>query len=287
MIAATRLRNLDLATIRSFVTITETGSMTRAAARLHMTQSAISMQIKRLEDNLGFSVFDRASQGMSPTSEGEQLLQFARQLLALNDEAIARLTLPDYEGVIRIAAPSDVVYPHIPNVFKEFSRDFPRVQVRFSTGSTIKLLRDFGQGLHDIVITTERNPGKNSEILLTQPLIWTGAKEGAAWKRRPLPIGFTRHCIFRSAVSEALDEAGIPWISPIDSEDDLAVEAMISADLCVHAELNMVDSPNRTQIDHAGQLPPLPAYSIALYHDALSGNPVLDSLVEYLKRAYR
>ena len=75
-----RLRNLDLGTLRSFVTIAESGSMTRAASRLFMTQSAISMQIKRLETSLDLSVFERSAQGMKPTAEGEQLLRFARQI---------------------------------------------------------------------------------------------------------------------------------------------------------------------------------------------------------------
>ena len=103
-----RLRNLDLNSLRSFVTIAEAGSMTRAASRLFMTQSAISMQIKRLENSLGFSVFERSAQGMSPTTEGEQLLHFANQMLALNDEAMGRLTSPDSEGLIRLGAPVDV-----------------------------------------------------------------------------------------------------------------------------------------------------------------------------------
>ena len=81
MMAQNRLRNLDLGTLRSFVSIAESGSMTRAAGRLFMTQSAISMQIKRLENSLGFAVFERSSQGMMPTSEGEQLLSFANQML--------------------------------------------------------------------------------------------------------------------------------------------------------------------------------------------------------------
>ena len=100
-----RPQTFDLGTLRSLVTIAESGSMTRAATRLFLTQSAISMQIKRLETSLGFSLFERTSQGMSPTNEGEQLLQFARRMLALNDEAMGRLTSPDYEGVVRFGTP--------------------------------------------------------------------------------------------------------------------------------------------------------------------------------------
>ncbi len=151
-----RLQNLDLGTLRSFVTIAESGSMTRAAGRLFMTQSAISMQIKRLENNLGMSVFDRSSQGMSTTTEGEQLLHFANQMLAINDEAMNRLTSPDYEGQIRLGVPCDVIYPHIPGILKEFGRDFPRVQIKLSSGPTVNLKSQYKQGLLDVVLTTEK-----------------------------------------------------------------------------------------------------------------------------------
>jgi DNA-binding transcriptional LysR family regulator len=260
--------------------------MTRAAGRLHMTQSAISMQIKRLEESLGFSVFDRSGQGMTTTAGGEQLLHFAQRMLALNDEAMGRLTSPDYEGVVRLGTPTDIVYPHIPKVLKAFSRDFPRVQLHFSTGSSFRLLHEYDRGRHDVVLTTERRPREGSQILLTQPLVWTGALDGSAWKQRPLPIGFTRRCAFRSAVTETLDKTGIPWIDLVVSEEDLAIEAMASADLCVHAELDCSDFSSRFVIDHGGQLPDLPEHSIALYHDASRGGPIAQALADYLRHAY-
>lgn len=281
-----RQKNLDLTTLRSFSTIAELGNMTRAAGRLHMTQSAISMQIKRLEESLGFSVFERSAQGMAPTGEGEQLLQFANRMLEINDEAIGRLTSPDYEGVVRFAAPSDIVYPHIPHVLQNFSRDFPRVQLQFSTGSTINLLNEYEQGLHDVVMTTERQPRKDGSVLLTRPLVWTGALNGNAWKQRPLPIGFTRHCVFRAAVTESLERAGIPWSNLIITEDDLAIKAMISADLCVHAVLECAELSGENVIDHGGLLPSLPEHSIALYHDSDHASPITIALTEYLKLAY-
>ena len=212
MMTQNRLRNLDLGTLRSFVTIAETGSMTRAASRLFMTQSAISMQIKRLENSLGLSVFERSAHGMSATTEGEQLLSFANQMLALNDEAMGRLTSADYEGQIRLGAPGDVIYPHIPGILKEFNRDYPRVQIRFSSSQTVTLSSEFEQGLHDIVLTTEKTPGQGGRVISTQSLVWVGAKDGSAWKKRPLPLGFAKHCAFRSGVTKTLDEAGLKWI---------------------------------------------------------------------------
>jgi len=286
MMTPNRLRNLDMGTLRSFATIAEFGSMTRAATRLFMTQSAISMQIKRLETSLGLSVFERSAQGMKPTSEGEQLLQFANQMLALNDEAMGRLTSSDYEGVIRLGAPCDVIYPHIPGILKEFSRDFPRVQLKFSSAQTFTLKEQFRQGLQDVVLTTEQKPGKGGTAINTQRLIWTGAEDGNAWKKRPLPLGISRTCAFRSCVTGALDEAELDWIDIVASEDVIAGEAMTSADLCVAAELECVKDSGRLPIEHAGQLPELPEFSVVLYGVENPGNHLAETLVEYLLRAY-
>lgn len=283
---ANRLPNLDLSTLRSFVTIAETGSMTRAAGRLFMTQSAISMQIKRLENSLGFSVLERSPQGMSPTVAGQQLLHFANQMLALNDEAMGRLTSPDYEGQVRIGVPGDVIYPHVPRVLREFSRDFPRVQIKLSSAQTFTLKKEFKQGLQDIVLTTEKSATRGGRIICTQPLVWTGAEDGVAWKKRPLPLGFARICAFREGVTRALDAAAIDWIEIVASEDAAAGEAMTSADLCVTAELESAIHSSRVVIDHGGQLPELPRHSIVLYADDNPDNQITQTLVEYLHRAY-
>ena len=281
-----RLHNLDLGTLRSFVTIADSGSMTRAAGRLFMTQSAISMQIKRLENSLGMSVFDRSSQGMSTTTEGEQLLHFANQMLAINDEAMGRLTSPDYEGQIRIGAPCDVIYPHIPTILKEFSRDFPRVQIKLSSGSTVKLKSQYKQGLLDVVLTTEQIATLGGSIIDTQRLVWTGAVDGNVWKKRPLPLGISKNCAFRSSAIRALEDADIEWVDVVASEDDTAALAIVSADLCVSAEMESVKYLARAAIDHGGHLPELPEFSIVLYSAEAPGNYIAQTMVEYMLRAF-
>lgn len=281
-----RLQNLDLSTLRSFVTIAESGSMTRAAGRLFMTQSAISMQIKRLENSLGLTVFDRSAQGMTTTTEGEQLLHFASQMLAINDEAMGRLTSPDYEGQIRLGVPCDIIYPNIPGILKEFSRDFPRVQIKFSSGGTYSLRNQFEQGLLDVVLTTEPKPSQEGKLISTSPLLWVGSDEGTAWKKRPLPLGISKNCAFRSTAIEALDQAGIDWVDIVASEDMTAAEAMTSADLCVSAELDCVKDSGRAAINHSGQLPTLPNVSIVLYCADSPNNHLGRALQDYLEKAY-
>ncbi len=288
----TARRDLDLGALRSFVTIAEVGSMTRAANRLHKTQSAISMQIKRLEDILDMTLFERNTKGMAPTASGDQLLRYANQILSLNDEAWNKLTAPEYEGQITLGVPVDIITPYIPKVLCAFNRSFPRVRVNLKSSRTIELLNEFQQGLHDIVLTTEVHPGEHGEVLSKQRVMWTGAVNGEAWRQRPLPISMSKNCFFRAQVTEQLSAAGITWQSMIETDDDLAGLALVSADLAVTAELEHAvrqssgPTPEREIIDHNEELPMLPEHSIVMYRRKGSNGELTGKLAEYLTEEF-
>ncbi|UOM36402.1 LysR family transcriptional regulator [Acuticoccus sp. I52.16.1] len=259
------MRTLDLAALRSFLAIVEHGGVTRAAKRLNLTQSAVSMQLKRLEDGLGHILLDRARKGMTPTAAGEQLASYARRMLELNDEALARLTEPSYQGDLTLGAPHDVVYPHIPQVLRLFARTYPRVRVQLQSSYTSVLKDQFARGEVDVILTTELAPDQGSEVLQAGPLVWIGAPGGQAYRQRPLPLAFENGCIFRPWVQRALDAAHIPWVMAVESLSIRTVEATVAADFAVHAGIEDTLPPQLAQIDHGGQLPPLPTTYIAMY----------------------
>ena len=130
-------RNLDLTALRSFVTVAETGGVTRAAGFLNLTQSAVSMQLKRLEEALDLQLLDRTSRSVSLTASGEQLLGYAKRMLELNDEAWGRLTSGEYEGQIVLGVPHDIVLPALPRVLARFAAEYPRVNVQLISSYTI------------------------------------------------------------------------------------------------------------------------------------------------------
>jgi len=109
-------RNLDLTALRSFVAVSDAGGVTRAAGFLNLTQSAVSMQLKRLEESLGIALMDRSARSIALTPMGEQLLSYARRMLELNDEIYGKLTSQEYAGEITLGVPHDVIYPAIPQV---------------------------------------------------------------------------------------------------------------------------------------------------------------------------
>jgi len=258
-------RNLDLAALRSFVAVADAGGVTRAANLLNLTQSAVSMQMKRLEEQLGVNLLDRSARRVALTAEGEQLLGYGRRLLALNDETIRRLTGSEYEGTLRLGVPHDIVYPHIPRVLQWFSAEFPRMQVQLFSSYTTALQACFARGECDIILTTEDHTGAEGETLAREPMVWIGAPGGVAWKMRRIRLAFETACMFRATTQAALEDAGIDWEMAIESESARTVEASLSADLAVSASLSGSVPDRLAEIPHCGALPPLPGKRINLY----------------------
>ena len=280
------MRNLDITTLRSFVAVADSGGVTRAAGFLHLTQSAVSMQLKRLEELLGLPLLDRSGRGIALTASGEQLLAYARRMVALNDEVIARLTDQVFEGEITLGVPHDVVYPVVPQVLKQFHAAFPRVRVHLEASFTRRLKDQYGKGECDLIVTTETGVDQGGETLCTKPLVWVGAPGGTAWRQRPLPLAFCRHCLFRPSVTAALDGAGIPWEMTVDTQSDRTIEATVSADLAINALIEGTQPPYMEVLDHQDALPELPVQHLNLYASAEGSDEIRDTLAGLLRKAF-
>jgi DNA-binding transcriptional LysR family regulator len=279
-------RNLDLASLRSFVTVADVGGVTRAAGYLNLTQSAVSMQIKRLEDALGMTLFLRAARKLALSPEGEQLLSYGRRMLALNDEALSQLASTCCQGEIRLGVPHDVVYPAIPGILKRMAQAYPRVRINLVSSFTILMKQDFARGAFDVMLTTEETPDAGAEVLSSRALVWVGAGDGNAWQRRPLRLGFKDTCIFRPRAQTALEAAGIPWEMATGGESEQAVEATVAADLAV--SVRMVGSIPEGMAPIAGenQLPPVGEMKLGLYRAGHRNDEAVDLLVSELRCAY-
>ena len=259
------MRNLDLNILRSFVTVVETGGVTRAAGILNLTQSAVSMQLKRLEELLAVEVLHRVGRKLVITPAGEQLLSYAKRMVELNDEAFLRLTDQVEVGVIALGVPTDIVFPHIPKVLKRFNAEFPQVKVQLISSFTAELKDQFSKGEIDIILTTEQELDAGGETLKEAALRWIGAPQGRAWQQRPLPFASRQSCNFRSMSFAALDRAGIAWEDVVTTESEVAAEASASADLAVLTRLEGHHPPHLELIEANGQLPDLGTSLVNIY----------------------
>ncbi|MDO8884656.1 LysR family transcriptional regulator [Pseudotabrizicola sp.] len=279
-------RNLDLTALRSFVAVADAGGVTRASGFLNLTQSAVSMQIKRLEEMLGVDVLDRSGRQVALTAAGEQLLGYARRMLAMNDEVMGRLTRDPHEGEVVLGVPHDIVYPVIPQVLQHFARTFPRMKVSLISSFTRVLKAQFGRGECDIILTTEDTVEPGGVTLAELPLVWVGAPGGIAWKGRPLKLAYEHNCIFRQGVQAALDDAGIAWQMAVESDSTRTIEASVSADLAVHTVLAGSEPPYVERISHGGTLPDLKRMKVNMYVADPVHSPVVLEMAAMIQRAY-
>ena len=275
-----------MTTLRSFVTVADQGGVTRAAMMLNLTQSAVSMQLKRLEDLLGVSLMDRSGRRIALTPSGEQMLGYARRLVALNDEVVGRLTDQVWEGEVTFGVPHDIIHPVIPRVLKQFNAAFPRVRVHLSSLYSSLLLDSHAKGEIDLILTTETTVGPGGETLIEVPLRFYGAQNGVAWKQRPLRFATCRNCLFRPKAIRLLEEAGITWESAIDSESDGAVEATISADLALTAMLDGTQPPQLEVVPQAAGLPDLGLQKINMYGAETPRNELVTQLAGVVRQGF-
>lgn len=280
-------RNLDLTALRSFLTVAETGGVTRAAGQLNLTQSAVSMQLKRLEESLDAQLLDRSGRGVTLTSEGEQLAAYARRILTLNDEVWDRLTGSDFEGEVSIGVPHDIVYPHIPAVLRAFDREYPRVKVHLVSSYTKRLKEQYRRGEVDLILATEEEVEPGGEVLEVSQMVWVGAHGGVAWRARPLRIAFENGCLFRTPTIEALEGAGIPWEMAVESDSTRTIDASVSADLVVHVSLESTVGPHVEILRHGGALPELPGMKICMYASKGPKAALIDALAGFVRSAWR
>lgn len=203
--------HLDSVSLKSFVAIAETGSFSKAAAIVGRTQSALSLQIKKLEENLNCILFDRSGRKATPTEQGEVFLGYARRIIQLQSEVYSRLKEPDVEGEIRFGTPEDFATHYLPDVLAAFRKQHPRVQLNVDCDLTLNLLENFQQERFDLILV-KRDPQrvKGGTRVWREPLVWAGAN---GWqKQEPLSLVVSpQPCIYRSRAIAALDRAKMPW----------------------------------------------------------------------------
>ena len=259
-------RTLDLDLLRCFVTIAETGSFTRAGERLGRTQSTISLQIKRLEDQLGRPVLARTPRSLRLLPEGERLLGPARQLLRLNDAAIAELFEPDMTGRVRIGVPEDFATAHLPAVLSAFAKAHPLVELEVTCDLTLNLQARFHDGAFDLVLV-KREPSARLEGVRVwrEPLVWVGRDQLAARGLETVPLVVSPEpCVYRKRAINALEAVGRKWRVAYTSTSLAGSQSAVNAGLGITVLPREMVPPYLTAITDDAGLPPLYDTDLAL-----------------------
>lgn len=259
-------RTLDLDLLRCFVTIAETGSFTRAGERLGRTQSTISLQVKRLEDQIDRAVFLRTPRSLRLTPDGERLLGPARQLLRLNDATIAELFEPDMTGRVRIGVPEDFATAHLPTVLSGFAKAHPLVELEVTCDLTLNLLDRFHEGAFDLVLV-KREPSAQLEGVRVwrEPLVWVARDQLAVAGQSTVPLVVSPEpCVYRKRAIDALEAVGRKWRVTYTSTSLAGSQSAVNEGLGITVLPREMVPPFLTPIVDDPDLPPLYDTEIAL-----------------------
>ena len=262
--------NFDLDVLRSFVVGMELGSYARAADRLGRSTSAVSAQLKKLEEQAGTPIFRKAGRGLALTEAGETMLAYARRLLDLNDEAASAVHGVALEGWVRFGLQQDFGEVLLPEVLGRFARAHPKVRIEARVARNAELLDSVAGGRLDLALAWDdgvRMP--HVEQVAVLPMRWIGpAAARAPWLGSgPLPlVAFEAPCRFRSAGTAALDRAGIAWRVAFSSASLGGLWAGAAAGLGLTIRTGMGLPPSvRVWERGEGGLPELPSLALALY----------------------
>ena len=224
---------LDLDQLQSFCAIADCGSFTEAARRVNKTQSAVSMQIKRLEERLGEELFLRDGRTVVLTSEGEALYGRARKMLRLNAEIVDMFSNEDLAGSIRFGVPDDYAVRLLPVILSSFQRTHPRIVVDVRCQPSEELLEGMSSGRYDIIVFTQGTHQEFGELFRTERMFWVASQGGTALNLDPLPIAGGLHCCWKDNAVSVLDRIGRDYRIAYTSSNATAISSAVLADLAV------------------------------------------------------
>ncbi|CAI2935940.1 LysR substrate-binding domain-containing protein [Aminobacter niigataensis] len=277
---------LDLDQLQTFVTIVDTGSFTRAADEVHRTQSAVSMQMRRLEERIGKALFEKEGRMNKLTEEGERLLSYARRLLHLNRETLAAFDDRALEGTIRIGVPDDYADRFLPEIMARFSRSNPRVELSVICEPTVNLADMIRRGNLDIALVTQCEGTNPTEIVRNEPLLWVSSASHMVHEEETLPMAFGRpNCQWRRTACEMLDARDRRYRILFTSWSATVITAAVLAGLAVSVLPECALRPGMRVLGEADGFGSLPDCKIGILRGHSSRPQIIDALARHISES--
>lgn len=276
---------LDLELLRSFVSVVDAGGFTRAGERVHRTQSTVSQQIKRLEDDIGQPLLNRNGKDVTPTEAGERLLSYARRLLALAEEARDVVSRPGNEGSVRLGVPEDFAAYRLAKLLATFSRSHPGLRMDVRADQSTYLKRDLERGDLDLALFKRDAGGKDGIAVWPERVHWVTSKShpvNAATGSVPL-IGFPAGCIYRARAIHALESAGRAWHMAYSSSSLSGIQAAVAAGMGLSIMSEMAIQAEHRVLTAKDGFSPIDRTEVALVASP-DASPATLRLAEHLAR---
>jgi DNA-binding transcriptional LysR family regulator len=277
---------LDIDQLRTFVAIADAGSFTRAAEVVHKTQSAVSMQMKRLEERVGRSVFERDGRASRLTEDGERLLDYARRIVRLQNECLSTFDDVELSGRVRLGLPDDYADRYLPEILARFARSNPRAEVTVVCEPTPMLVERVASGDLDLAIITHVDRHGAAEVVRVEQLLWVTSARHVVHEETPLPLALGRPtCDWRRSAIEALERTGRNARVLFVSWNSTAVGAAVLAGLAVAVLPESALRSGMRTLGPSDGFPALPSCKIALMRAAAPANPIADALSAHIRQS--
>lgn len=274
---------LDNDHLRTLIAIAETGSFTKAAEIVHKTQSAVSMQIRRLEERIGKNLFDKEGRTAKLTSDGERLLDYAYRMIRLNDEAVASFRSDRLTGRVRLGVPDDYAERYLPQILARFTASNPGIEVLVVCEPTPCLVANLQSMELDMAIITHSDRRNVGEIIREEKLLWVTSQRHCTHEARPVPLALGRDtCNWREAAVTRLQRIGVPHRVLYTSWNSAAVGAVVLAGLSVSVLPESAVRTGMRVLTEADGFPDLPTVKIALLRNAASRDHVTNALADHI-----
>ena len=274
---------LDVDQLRTFIAIAETGSFTRAAEVVNKTQSAVSMQMKRLEERLERPIFARDGRASKLTDDGQRLLDFARRIVKLNVETIAAFSDAELSGRVRLGVPDDYADRYLPEIMARFSRAYPGVELSVICEPSVDLLERIDANELDLAIVTNCESKRASETFRRERLLWVTSNRHGTHDEERVPLALGRPtCSWRSVAVDRLETVARPYRVLYSSSNAGAVAAAVLAGLAVSVLPESGLRPGMRVLSPADGFPDLPSCHVGLVRSSHEGSPLASALAEHI-----
>lgn len=281
--------NLDMDVLRTFVAGIDLGGYARAAARLGRSPSAVSLQLRKLEEQVGQPLLLKRGRGLALTEAGEVLLGFARRLLDLNDAALAAVRSPALSGEVRIGLPQDFAETRLPAALSRFARLHPGLRVSARVACNARLREAFEAAELDLALLWDEDGTLGPEAaLLELPMVWIGKRDGSGPPPdAPLPLALLdAPCLFRRAALDALDARRIPWRVSFGSPSLSGLWAAVTAGLGVTVRTAHGLPGSLAPLGAAAGLPALPSLRLSLQTPRVGAGPAVERVAATLRETF-
>jgi DNA-binding transcriptional LysR family regulator len=275
------LPNLDMDALRTFLLTQQLGSLNRAAERIGRSQSAVSQQMRKLEEQVGQALFRRRGRGLALTESGDLILSYARRILDLNDEAARAVRGTSVAGAVRFGLPGDFAETWLPAALGQFRKTHPAVLVEIAVDRNGVLLERLDRGDLDLVLAMGNESRRDAEHVATLQMAWIGPTGIDVRPRRDAPLDLALYnspCLFRRAGIEALDQANISWRLAYTTSSLQSLWAGVMAGLGITLRTASGLPASLRQLGAKDGLPPLPAVELCLHAGQHAISPALAEL---------